>query len=214
MADRLTREDVAKAMRDMDLCFMATHGEGGAISSRAMSNNAQVDWDGDNWFFSNGDTRKVRELEADPNVTLDFQSKDTWISVRGQARLHRDDRALFEAHWTKDPRPLVRAGDRHPRPDADRGRGRGGRGQRPPRRGHGGPAQLGRSRREPARRAPCGGGTRAVPPPSCTPDIFGDRHDRPRRNLCHPVLPLLPHGPRPSGPKGRLVRADRRGPHP
>ena len=102
MADRLTREDVAKAMRDMDLCFMATHGEGGAIPSRAMSNNAQVDWDGDNWFFSNGDTRKVRELEADPNVTLDFQSKDTWISVRGQARLHRDDRALFEAHWTKD----------------------------------------------------------------------------------------------------------------
>ena len=57
MADRLTREDVAKAMRDMDLCFMATHGEGGAISSRAMSNNAQVDWDGDNWFFSNGARR-------------------------------------------------------------------------------------------------------------------------------------------------------------
>ena len=67
-----------------------------------MSNNAQVDWDGDNWFFSNGDTRKVAQLRAHPAVTLDFQSKDTWISVRGQARLHRDDRALFEAHWTKD----------------------------------------------------------------------------------------------------------------
>lgn len=92
MADTPTRKDVAKAVRDMDLCFMSTHGADGTISSRPMSNNAQVDWDGDNWFFSHGDTRKVRELEADPAVTLDFQSRDSWITLQGKAELHRERR--------------------------------------------------------------------------------------------------------------------------
>lgn len=102
MREKLSRKDVAQAMREMDLCFMATKAETGAISSRAMSNNAQVDWDGDNWFFSHGDTRKIRELDADPAVTLSFQSKDTWIALQGQAVLHQDAPALFAAHWTDD----------------------------------------------------------------------------------------------------------------
>lgn len=102
MSDDLTRKDVARAMRDMDLCFMASKAQDGGISSRAMSNNAQVDWDGDNWFFSNGDTRKIAELQADPAVTLSFQSKDTWIATQGKATLHPDDPALFREHWTKD----------------------------------------------------------------------------------------------------------------
>ncbi|WP_273500595.1 pyridoxamine 5'-phosphate oxidase family protein [Paracoccus sphaerophysae] len=101
MAGTPTRKDVAKAMRDMDLCFMSTHGADRTISSRPVSNNAQVDWDGDNWFFSHDDTRKVRELEADPAVTLDFQSRDGWITLQGDAELHRD-KALFASHWTKD----------------------------------------------------------------------------------------------------------------
>lgn len=102
MSRTLTREDVTASMRGMDLCFMATLSADGAISSRPMSNNGQVDWDGSNWFFSNGDTRKVRELTTNPATALDFQSEDTWISLRGTARLHQDDRALFEAHWTAD----------------------------------------------------------------------------------------------------------------
>ena len=43
----------------------------------------------------------VRELEADPAVTLDFQSRDSWITLQGDAELHRD-KALFADHWTKD----------------------------------------------------------------------------------------------------------------
>ncbi|GLS81300.1 pyridoxamine 5'-phosphate oxidase family protein [Paracoccus marinus] len=99
--DPPTRQELAKAMAGLDLCVMATLDDGG-LCSRPMSNNAQVDWDGDNWFFSNGDTRKVTQLEADPTVMLDFQSKDSWISLRGRALLHRDDKALFKQHWTKD----------------------------------------------------------------------------------------------------------------
>lgn len=96
-----TRKELARAMADMDLCIMVTREDDG-MCSRPMSNNAQVDWDGDNWFFSNGDTRKVAQLRAHPAVTLDFQSKDSWISLRGRATLHQGDKALFRQHWTKD----------------------------------------------------------------------------------------------------------------
>lgn len=101
MAETPDRDAIAKAMKDMDLCMMTTKGSDGTLTSRPMSNNAQVDWAGDNWFFSDGETRKVRELEADDSVTLDFQSRDTWISLQGHARLHRD-KATFQEHWTKD----------------------------------------------------------------------------------------------------------------
>ena len=96
-----SRDDVVDLMKKMDICFMATK-DGARLCSRPMSNNAQVDWDGDNWFFSNGDTRKVRQLEADPTVMLDFSGQKDWVSLRGSAELHRNDKALFEKHWSKD----------------------------------------------------------------------------------------------------------------
>lgn len=96
-----TRDDLVTIMKTMDLCFMGTK-DGDGLCSRPMSNNAQVDWDGDNWFFTHGDTRKIRQLEADPTVMLDFGGDKDWVSLRGEAKLHRDDRALFERHWSKD----------------------------------------------------------------------------------------------------------------
>lgn len=98
---KLDRDQLVEAMKDMDICFMATK-DGDKLCSRPMSNNAQVDWDGNNWFFTNGDTRKVRQLNADPTVMLDFSGEKDWISLRGSAQLHRDDKPLFEKHWTKD----------------------------------------------------------------------------------------------------------------
>lgn len=96
-----TRDNLIETMKQMDLCFMVTK-DGDGLCSRPMSNNAQVDWDGDNWFFSHGDTRKVAQLEADPTVELTFNGDKDWVALRGKARLHRDDKALFEEHWTKD----------------------------------------------------------------------------------------------------------------
>ena len=98
---KATRSVLVDAMKSMDICFMVTK-DGRGLCSRPMSNNAQVDWDGDNWFFTNGDTRKIRQLEADPTVMLDFSGEKDWVSLRGKAQLHRDDKALFEKHWSKD----------------------------------------------------------------------------------------------------------------
>ncbi|MDO5528777.1 MAG: pyridoxamine 5'-phosphate oxidase family protein [Paracoccus sp. (in: a-proteobacteria)] len=96
----MDKKDVVKAMAGLDLCFMSTRGAEGGISSRPMSNNGQVDWDGSNWFFSRGETRKVKEIEQDGAVELCFEGEGTWISLSGQGKLHRDDRELFEEHWT------------------------------------------------------------------------------------------------------------------
>lgn len=101
MMAQASKGDIVQIMKAMDICFMATK-DGDRLCSRPMSNNAEVDWDGDNWFFTHGDTRKVRQIEADPAVQLDFAGEKDWVSLRGTAKLHRDDKTLFEEHWTKD----------------------------------------------------------------------------------------------------------------
>ncbi len=101
MDQQPTRDTVARIMREMDLCFMATK-DGERLCSRPMSNNRDVDWDGDNWFFSNADTRKITQLRKDPTVMLDFSRDKDWISLRGRAELHENDRQLFADHWVDD----------------------------------------------------------------------------------------------------------------
>ena len=104
----LTLPDLAKKMQKIDFCMMITKSEFGAIASRPMSNNGDVDYDGDSYFFSYTDTRKIRELTADPTVSLTFAAPPSllgkpgiFVAVSGRGSLIAD-KAVFEAHWTKD----------------------------------------------------------------------------------------------------------------
>ena len=67
-----TLKDIAEAMRDIDFCTLATHTGGGAIGSRPMSNNRNVDFEGDTWFFTYEDRLMVRDIEADANVGVTY----------------------------------------------------------------------------------------------------------------------------------------------
>ena len=103
-----TLADIAEMMRDIDFAMLSTHSDGGTIASRPMSNNRDVDYDGDNWFFTSEDTRLVADIEADPKVGLGFQGKagmlglkPVFVSIEGEAELIQD-KAQFEAHWNKD----------------------------------------------------------------------------------------------------------------
>lgn len=103
-----TIEDVAKALQAIDFAMLNTRTDDGGIAARPMSNNAQVDYDGDSYFFSNGDTRTVRDIARDANVGLSYAGKPglfgkpgVFIAVEGKAELIRD-KAAFAAHWTKD----------------------------------------------------------------------------------------------------------------
>ena len=65
-----TMAELAEKMRGLDFAMFTTHGDDGRLRSRPMSNNGDVEFDGDSWFFSNGDTNKVGDIGRDPHVQL------------------------------------------------------------------------------------------------------------------------------------------------
>lgn len=104
----MTLSDLGEKMRDIDFCMFSTRAASGGIASRPMSNNREVDYDGDSHFFSYGATRKVADIERDAMVNLAFQGKagllgkpPVFLSVDGTAELLRD-KAAFAEHWTPD----------------------------------------------------------------------------------------------------------------
>lgn len=104
----LTMKDLSEKMRDIDFVMLSTKTEGGAVAARPMSNNRDVDFDGDSYFFTLETTRTVADIGRDPKVGLGYQSKSGmlgmkpfFISVEGEAEIIRD-KAQFEEHWTKD----------------------------------------------------------------------------------------------------------------
>lgn len=103
----LTVADLAKKMKDIDFAMLATHTRGGAIGARPMSNNREVEYDGDAWFFADGTTLMVEDITANPQVTLSYQGssgllgiRPFFLAVEGHASLIRD-KAQFADHWTK-----------------------------------------------------------------------------------------------------------------
>ena len=97
----MTREfrAVADAMATIDFCMMQTAGEHG-VNTRPMSNNGDVAYDGDNWFFARADSTKVQELARDDRVQLTFtdSAAPSFISVWGTGQVI-DDAALKRRHW-------------------------------------------------------------------------------------------------------------------
>jgi general stress protein 26 len=103
-----TLADLAEKMRDIDFTLLSTRAQDGSIGARPMSNNRDVDYDGDSWFFTCDDTRMVADIARDPNVGLTLQGKagmlglrPFFVAVEGKAELIRD-KAAFADHWTKD----------------------------------------------------------------------------------------------------------------
>ncbi len=97
-----TLPELSERMRQIDIAMLATHTEGGAIASRPMSNNGDVDYDGHSHYFSYGDARTVSDIEGNPKVTLSFQGPKRFaVAVEGKATLIRD-KAAFREHWTPE----------------------------------------------------------------------------------------------------------------
>jgi len=107
MAD-LSLEDISEKMRDIDFAILSTRTDEGAIAGRPMSNNRQVDFDGDSYFFTLDSTRTVADIRRQPQVGLGYQGKSGalgmkpfFITLEGRAELIQD-KAQFAEHWTKD----------------------------------------------------------------------------------------------------------------
>jgi general stress protein 26 len=107
MTDR-TLEQISKTMRDIDFTMLFTRTENGALAGRPMSNNRDVEFAGDSYFFTYDSTRTVSDIESDPKVSMSLQGSAGWlgkppifIAIEGTAELIRD-KSAFEEHWTKD----------------------------------------------------------------------------------------------------------------
>jgi general stress protein 26 len=104
----MTLSDLSKKMRDIDIAMLSTRAEGGEIAGRPMSNNGDVEYDGDSFYFTWESSRMVADIKRDPKVALSFQgskgllgSPPLLVAVEGMAELITDRRA-FEAHWNSD----------------------------------------------------------------------------------------------------------------
>lgn len=94
--------ELAKKMRNIDITMLSTHTDGGEIAGRPMSNNGDVDYDGDSYYFTWDRSRMVQDIERDPRVSLAFQGKQAFfVAVEGRAEVIRD-RGQFAEHWTPD----------------------------------------------------------------------------------------------------------------
>ncbi|WP_377848674.1 pyridoxamine 5'-phosphate oxidase family protein [Bosea sp. UC22_33] len=103
-----TLSDIAEKMKDIDFCMLTTVTDDGKLSSRPMSNNRDVDYDGDSWFFAYDDARFIQDVRANDRVGLTFAGDRSllgkpgiFIAVEGKASLITD-RLAFEEHWIDD----------------------------------------------------------------------------------------------------------------
>lgn len=105
---KLTLSDISKQLREIDIAMLSTHAANGHIAGRPMSNNRDVDYDGDSYYFTLDRTQTVVDIGRDPKVSLAFQGSKGLLgglpfmaAVEGEAELIRD-KAAFEEHWNSD----------------------------------------------------------------------------------------------------------------
>ena len=103
----LTLKDVSKAISDIDIAMLSTKAANGYVAARPMSNNGDVDYDGDNYFFAFESSHTIEDIKRDPKIGLSFVGsksligKRTFVAIEATAELIRD-KAVFKAHWNKD----------------------------------------------------------------------------------------------------------------
>jgi general stress protein 26 len=87
-------------IKDIDFCMMTTIDEDGSLRSRPMSNNQEVEENGDLWFFTYDSSHKVAEVDRHQQVNISFADphKQRYVSLSGRAHLVRD-RAKMQELW-------------------------------------------------------------------------------------------------------------------
>jgi general stress protein 26 len=105
---QMTLEELAGKMADIDIAVMTTRGADGGLAGRPMSNNSDVKYNGESYFFTYEQAHTVADIERDPNVGLAYQgsaklfiSNKFYVFVEGHAQLIRE-KSAFQAHWTPE----------------------------------------------------------------------------------------------------------------
>ena len=106
----LSLTGIARHMRKLDICMMNTQSPRGGINSRPMSNNGDVTYKGDSYFFTYEGSQKIKDITATPQVSLNFEGeKGLYIIITGKAKLIRA-KAQMEEHWIDSLRQWFKDG--------------------------------------------------------------------------------------------------------
>jgi general stress protein 26 len=89
-SDRSGAEKVAELIKGIKIAMFTTVDEQGNFISRPMAQQ-EVEFDGDLWFFAERNSRKIRQLAANPHVGVTLSSGSTWVSLNGSAEMVTDD---------------------------------------------------------------------------------------------------------------------------
>ena len=89
--DESAKKKVFELIGDAGVAMMATRTPDGGMHSRPMVAQ-QKEFDGDLWFFSWADSRKIQELKREPRVLLDYSEpkNQNYVSISGRAEVMRD----------------------------------------------------------------------------------------------------------------------------
>ena len=84
-------------MEDIRICMFVTR-EGAGMRARPMDAHPSRD-EGCIWFLSDLRAHKDEELRSDPHAALTFARGNDFVSVSGEAEIHRD-RGKIDELWT------------------------------------------------------------------------------------------------------------------
>src|SRR6202000_2711831 len=98
----------AEKIGDIDFAMLSKIAPNGTIAARPMSNNGDVEYDGDSFFFAFEQSNTVQEALANPKIGLTFTGSKSvlgapgiFIGIEAVAEVIRDKGALAQ-HWNKD----------------------------------------------------------------------------------------------------------------
>ena len=92
-----TRENLHDILDNFDTAMMIVNGGDGHVHGRPMAiallhENAEI------YFVTNIESPKIADIQANPTVTLTFQSSSQFVSLSGRATVVRD-KALIDDLW-------------------------------------------------------------------------------------------------------------------
>jgi general stress protein 26 len=93
-------DKLREIIKKVDICMLSTVDAEGNIHSRPLSNNREVEFDGDLWFFVTNTSGKIHEVEREPRVNASFADIDgrRYASLSGRGEVV-NDRAKIKELW-------------------------------------------------------------------------------------------------------------------
>ncbi|MDX1541227.1 MAG: pyridoxamine 5'-phosphate oxidase family protein [Geminicoccaceae bacterium] len=85
------RKKVIDLIEDVGFAMLATHAPGGAMHARPMVAKRGSS-EGELWFFTYADSRKVREIRSEPRILLTYAEPkgQDYVSLNGTAEVVQD----------------------------------------------------------------------------------------------------------------------------